>query len=290
MKIAICLLGVVGGSGGIDGRGDMIDPAVSYYSFNKKILEYNQNDIFDTFIHTWSVDYKNRLIEVYNPKAILTEEQDPFDKGELIGYGEKKKGVKYDENYRFRNFSKWNSQYKVLKLKHEYEVKNFFKYDCVFISRLDIWYSTPLVFKDYDLSKLYVFDYHPDLGGRQGHSVDVVFFSNSNMIDGFLINYPNIKKYSHGSAGRNSTAGIHPFDGHKVPFNYITDFAGDNVQHIFNEYHDWALIRKMLGGTRECTKKIQDEYEEYILQQAQRNTPHHKQKIIIGAGKINYEN
>ena len=278
MRVAICLMGVVGGYDGTNGAGEQIHPMISFQSLKDKIIDKNPGCSFDIFIHTWSVEYEDTLKSIYNPTTILTEEQDPFDKGELDGFGRLANGSDECEDYRFRNFSNWNSKYRVLKLKHEYEVKRGFKYDLVFLSRLDIWHSTEIEFYKYDFSKLYIYNWSQPLGpghetkekpdGEEVHlrdrkSVDVTYFSNSTMMDGFLINYPNIKKYSN-----EPSSGIkdwQPVEGHALSYYYTMDFAKENIIHIGHEFDDWALIRRIpVYRSRRCSDKIIKEYNECV--------------------------
>lgn len=254
MKVAVCLSGIVGGSVNRDGGGGLLNPAISHYSYTKRIIEANPNCEFDVFAHTWSTECKDQLIELYDPKIINAEKQRQFN---LDGFGVPGDGSAACEDYRFRNFSNWYSKYASLKLKHEYEAENSFKYDCVMQTRYDVWYATPLIFSDYDLSKLYVFNWAR--GVEPGRSVDVAIFTNSTLMDGFMTHYPNIKKYSQAPFKH------WPFDGHVIPWNYYKDFAGEkNIVHIFKEFQDWVIVRKINhpgGANRKCPQKLVDEYK-----------------------------
>ena len=282
MRIAICTMGIVGGYDGTNGAGAQIHPRLSYESLKKRIFEVNSDYEFDIFIHTWSHEHEETLKDIYNPTTILAEKQDKFGR-RLEGFGRpsgalvpKKKELM--EDYRFRNFSNWNSKYKTLKLKHEYEVEHCFKYDWVFQTRLDIWHSTPIIFDELDSSKLYIYNWSKPLGlghetkkkpdGKEVHlrdrkSVDVTYFSNSTMMDGFLINYPNIKKYSNEPA-----SGIkdwQPVEGHALSYYYTMDFAKGNIKHIGHEFDDWVLIRRIPSYRgRRCSDTIINEYLECI--------------------------
>ena len=281
-RVAICTMGIVGGFGGTNGAGAQIHPRLSYESLKKRIFEVNSDYEFDIFIHTWSHEHEETLKDIYNPTTILAEKQDKFGR-RLEGFGRpsgalvpKKKELM--EDYRFRNFSNWNSKYKTLKLKHEYEVEHCFKYDWVFQTRLDIWHSTPIIFDELDSSKLYIYNWSKPLGlghetkkkpdGKEVHlrdrkSVDVTYFSNSTMMDGFLINYPNIKYYSNEPA-----SGIkdwQPVEGHALSYYYTMDFAKGNIKHIGHEFDDWALIRRIPEYRgRYCSDKIISDYTKCV--------------------------
>ena len=76
MKIALCLFGHVGGKKIKDGTvsGD-IDISRTYNSYKKMIMEGNNVDLF---IHSWSADYKNKIIRLYQPTEYLIEQQKDF--------------------------------------------------------------------------------------------------------------------------------------------------------------------------------------------------------------------
>ena len=75
MKVALCLSGLVGCSKKF-GKGSPIDYRLPYQHFKKNISD-NQIEL-DVFMHSWSVDYKNELIECYKPKDYIFEPQKNF--------------------------------------------------------------------------------------------------------------------------------------------------------------------------------------------------------------------
>ena len=270
MKIAICLMGIVGGAkdnAGKAGQGQAsLDPRISHESFKKQIIKANPGAEIDVFIHTWSVDHEDTLTKLYNPKVILAEEQDPFDKGELYGFGimpRDQTDMEYTETYRFRHYSNWCSKYRSIKLKHDYEKENNMKYDAVLLGRLDMWYGKPIKFKKFDLRKVHVFNWHKDLGHcdhpQENRSVDVTFFGNSDIMNGFVTHFKNIKEYAREPLSPNLKD---PVDGHSIAYNYVRDFAGANgVKHVFFEFEDWALIRKIpTYSHRICDERIIQDY------------------------------
>ena len=54
MKIALCLSGLTGGSGGKDGVGNSLDIDTPYQSVKKYLLDVNDIDVF---IHSWSKEF-----------------------------------------------------------------------------------------------------------------------------------------------------------------------------------------------------------------------------------------
>ena len=78
-------------------------------------------------------------------------------------------------------------------------------------------------------------------------------------MDGFLICYPYIKRYStEPASGRKSWQ---PVEGHALSYYYTKDFADGSIVHIGHEYEDWALIRRIPSYRgRTCTESIINEY------------------------------
>ena len=65
MKIALCLSGLTGGSGGKDGAGNSLDIDIPYQSVKKYLLDVNDIDLF---IHSWSKEFEKELTDLYKPK------------------------------------------------------------------------------------------------------------------------------------------------------------------------------------------------------------------------------
>jgi len=239
MRIAICLSGYVGWQdssylpgNGIQNMSNKIenDPVISFNSLKKHIVDVNENIQFDFFIHSWSVNKSKELKDLYKPLDILVEEQDPFDKGELDDYGLGfKSSMKYDNT--FRSYSRWNSNYRVLNLWKNYELKHNIKYDCVFITRPDMLYYSDLVFKNYVLDTLWIGDWESTKNSRY---MDLLIFSNSDNISGFINEYKNINIYS-----KNVVKPGVPVDSHSLFKDYVHSFANkiDFFWKFGKEYH-----------------------------------------------------
>ena len=141
MKTAICFNGLVGSTGGksSDLQGDPKKCfEISSELYKENILE--QNDV-DIFVHSWSTNMKDKILETYKPKKHLIEEQIIFDVPEH---------VKGEYNRKQGHYSRWYSAKKCLELKSEYENKNNFKYDCVMLARFDLAWQTNLIFEYHD--------------------------------------------------------------------------------------------------------------------------------------------
>ena len=67
-KIALCLYGLIGHEGKF-GRGNIINFKLPY-EFYKKNLSDNDMDIF---IHSWSYQHKEKIVDLYNPVDSIFE-------------------------------------------------------------------------------------------------------------------------------------------------------------------------------------------------------------------------
>ncbi len=249
MRIAISLSGYVGwvnGSYTPTGKKANIDnlieanPKLSYDSIMEKVVRPNTGGV-DFFIHTWNVNRKDELNDLYKPKTIVAEPQDPFDKGEL-----KEFGMKYHSgmrvNNRFRCYSKFNATYRVLKLVREYELKNNFKYDVVLTTRLDVIYNSILNFSDYDLNKLWIGDWHMRGGIRHQNERfnDIIYFSNSDIMNGYVTEYKNINKFSQYNAYRKDL----PTDPHYL-FRLYSEAVAKDIEMFWvqDKNRDYEIVR-----------------------------------------------
>ena len=80
MKIAICFYGLVGSVSDKNGVGRLLDPKIVYDYYKKNI--FNKNDDVDIFIHSYSVETKQKLIDLYNPVDYTIENQVLFPQSE----------------------------------------------------------------------------------------------------------------------------------------------------------------------------------------------------------------
>jgi len=180
MRVAFLLHGKIGGMAGKDGAGGLIDYRFCCDKFYENIIEPNNADVF---LHSWSKEQEDDLMEIYSPKKAVIEKQRGFpinrslpllgDKGNL-------------ESVMSIIKSRFYSSQKVISLKSEYEKENKFKYDFVFISRFDLIWHTPLIFENLDPSYFYVANWsktHHPLTGKIRRFLDLYFASNSQYID-----------------------------------------------------------------------------------------------------------
>ena len=80
MKVAFCLIGIVGAVEGKYGTGCPIDYRIGHYFHKKHIFDNNNVDVF---IHSWSTDFEKGLVDIYKPKEYLIENQIDFKQNNL---------------------------------------------------------------------------------------------------------------------------------------------------------------------------------------------------------------
>jgi hypothetical protein len=76
MKVAICFYGLVGSTTKKYGLGKKLDPTIAYQYYQKNVFK-NLTD-FDVFIHSQSIEKKNKLKKLYKPAAYKIEHQKNF--------------------------------------------------------------------------------------------------------------------------------------------------------------------------------------------------------------------
>ena len=156
MKIAVCLYGLIGGSTGRDGEGELLDPKISYDSYKKNLFKDNE---IDFFIHSWNKDYEKEIIELYSPKKYLFEEQFDFShisyKDYLIDHIDTYRAI--FENYSGnigdklltgiaqRSNSRWLSAKKSINLFKDYCKETGTNYDLVIHLRFDLFFVKELL-------------------------------------------------------------------------------------------------------------------------------------------------
>ena len=219
MKIAILMHGITGATDKF-GTGTNVPVRLSHEHFKKHILDANKEHDVDVFVHSWSTEAKEELLELYSPVDHLIEPQIIFDFEYTVG-DPNRKGNPNDEsglsnradfghyfgtyrgldNIRFHSmFSKWYSAKIANELKCKHEEENGFKYDFVFLARLDLAYIVDITFSEYSKEKLYVIGPdNPPIGYN-----DLWFFSDSKKMDVFcnMFDYiKNIKHFAHKHCG-----------------------------------------------------------------------------------------
>lgn len=132
----------------------------SYNSFNNFFKEIEHKDIF---IHSWSINDKKKILNYYQPKKYIIQnqinfqinlnkikyERNIFNLIKNIEKNSEQDPIELIKNYIFRYKSRWYSQKKSLELMENYSKKMNISYDWVVQLRFD------LVFKKfYDFNSL----------------------------------------------------------------------------------------------------------------------------------------
>jgi hypothetical protein len=238
-KVAICLKGAVSKIGGSKERfyykndlyreGDYIDYLSVANSIIKHIVTPNKNYDFDFFLHSWNLDLKNNLLEVYNPKKFLFEDNSLYN--DIIS-------SIINNPKDFGGVSGGLSLKKSIELKDMYEIEIGIKYDIVIIYRYDVLLWTDMILDDYNINEsIYV------NGWDGSKSADFHFVMSSENSNKFKYLYDSIYLYKN----------YHRF--HSWIKNYIINIikcnlkedyiiAGKNQEHVrvINNDHQLSKI------------------------------------------------
>ena len=262
MKIALCFYGLIGSKTNKNGIGENLDPKIAYNYYKKNIINVNKN--VDIFVHSWSIEAKNKILQLYKPKKYIIEEQIDFSysknhpkkfgnfrnrfKYKLLKFFKRNKYeklIKKKNKKLFRAYSRWYSNKKVIDLKIEYEKENNFKYDMVMVTRLDIGFFKKLNFKNFDNNFFYVSHrndaptrYNNYVANYENHQLgisfqDLWFFSNDENIDNFGKLFDNIEEYD-----------VSP---HSSSLQHVYKFIGNQkVKFVLYRWFDYELIRRKI--------------------------------------------
>ena len=137
-RIAVCLYGSLGYKQTLFGQTNQnqtpLDIEEPIDSLLTNVIIPNNAD---TFIHSWSIDRKKRLVEKLNPKLTIFENHKQFAKDI--------NSIKNSVRSRFYSQQKSNS------LKKEFEKNNQFIYDVVLHTRMDLmWFNKLSLNKNID--------------------------------------------------------------------------------------------------------------------------------------------
>jgi hypothetical protein len=157
----------------------------------------NQYENIDSFVHSWSIEKKEKIIKEYNPTEYDIEEQKIFNIPEDIKNTKNKNNNTNNEKckqvYKMCwvevMFSMFYSIKKVLNLMNQYEKNNKIEYDIVILSLMDIIWLKPFTINKIDDRTAI---YNPIWGKKNYHSIK----NNYKMVKGDLIigNSNNIYK------------------------------------------------------------------------------------------------
>ena len=224
MKIAFCLVGVVGAMEAKHGQGTPVDYRIGHHFHNKHIFEPNKEHDIDVFIHSWSTDFKDELVDIYKPKKYIIENQIDFNQPSL----------------RLNSIaSRWYSTAMSVQLKKVYEEENNFKYDIVMLYRFDHIFQTDLKFSKFEPEYFYT-SHRDDCTENlckcdiECRYYDAWFFSNSHYMDSFSELYNSWEEYNI----KNPHA--------ECVHHLYTLGLKDKIRHILSEKIDHFTIRSRI--------------------------------------------
>lgn len=160
MRIALCLYGVVGGATGkadfAEGSKDVLK--LGHEKYKSALLDHYDVDIY---LHTWSNEFKEEILELYKPKGHLIEEQEVFDIPPHV-LGDDPEQPKRRQGC----YSRWRSTQKVLGLKSSSQEQ----YDFTLLSRYDVGFENKIDFASLDKDSLYLANWW---GAKYGDISDI---------------------------------------------------------------------------------------------------------------------
>ena len=242
IRSAICLYGIVGGTEGKDGLGGNIPFEECYKTYKTHIIDVNKADIF---IHSWSVEVQDELLELYKPKKYQFQEQIPF-KYNVVVKKPKLRAMHKDQG--FRSLSKWYSLKRSVELKMEYEQEQGFEYDYIMLTRFDTLFFVNLDFSKLDKKYLWVPNFntpdglgeHPKIKPNRvnrsetGYGLsDMWYLANSKIINEFTKIYGGVKSNKY------------RISQHKAAWDCFLDLGYKRkfIKYILYRHYDFELYR-----------------------------------------------
>ena len=200
MKIALCLTGYVGSLEKFNHQNSSeqihIGEAFEYYKKNV-IQDYD----VDIFIHSWDINRKEEILEIYKPCSHIIEPQkEQFKIDHTLFEGMQRDIV-------FGCQSQKYSRMKAIELKKKYEKENNFEYDFVFLSRFDIAFMKPFNYDELDNANTYCPD---SIRGEQIQ--DFYYLTNSKKMNVIGEFYNHMEECGLGKGN---------FDIHNIEWNYF---------------------------------------------------------------------
>jgi len=157
-RIAICLYGV---SKSVSSRS--VDWRKSFFSFEKIFNNPGDNIEADVFIHTWSTQEKDNLIESFSPKKVSVEKSifPNYEIPEIVRRLNYPDSHGYDIQTKIQTiYSRWDSEGKSVALKQKYEKEQNFKYDFVLSCRFDLVFHRFFPLHLLEKDKFYISNWH----------------------------------------------------------------------------------------------------------------------------------
>ena len=207
MRVAVCFYGLVGSAQKKFGKGASLDPKLAHKFYKKNVFKYIKN--YDVFIHSQSIEYIEDLKNLYSPKLYCIERKKFFFfkiitnlKFIRILFFSIFKFSKLKQRFLrgLNGYSRWYSTKKVIELKKKYERENNFKYDLVFLTRLDLAFITSFYFNKID-GKFLTVPNHNDVPTPRNNYMQKVQLNNKTYEKGisdfwFISASDNIDKFA----------------------------------------------------------------------------------------------
>ena len=229
MKIAILMHGLAGSTNKY-GTGVPTDLAKALEHFEKNVRLPNKGHDIDVYMHSWSTEHEQFLVDSYEPIDRLFEEQIHFDFEYIVGdpnlpmnEGKTENGIfKGVENIRFHSlFSRWYSA----KITNDLMNRSGKSYDAVMLTRFDLAYLEPIYFEKIDLQKLTIV---PPISNHGIH--DLFFISNQKMINTMSEMFDfttRIKHFAHWGMHSHYLSAVWVKD--KIGFENVTFFGSQRL-------------------------------------------------------------
>ena len=242
MKIAICLHGLHPDESWKDVKKQK-DKCLYY--LNKNIININNINNCDIFLHSFSKNKENELL-MYQPKDKIIETDYNFDKNNEIDYMEK---TYYSSTKNIYGISHVRNVYyyyygikKCVQLMSDYEKKYNFQYDFVMTFRIDCCFIRPLDFNLLEKNKFYSSNWGKDNfhGKKNNNHLGYWFISNSDLIKKLSTLYDNlynyIEKYKFKYISAHELYGIHIDTFCNEIIYKFNDIDGNPIDHDLQRY------------------------------------------------------
>lgn len=262
MRIAFCLYGMIGSNYGDGLKKQNLNPSIAAEYYKKNIINYNKKNKVDVFIHSWSYDYKEKLIKLYKPKECIFEKQKKYNsdlmnkiskkrfsykdylKDLLMKFFSKKKYHQRVERIKiatYQGLSRWYSSKKSIELAEKYSKKKNLKYDFIMVSRFDVAFYKPILFDKYDPDKFWVSHWNDTPTSKikkslkknnvniGTHLMDLWFFSNQTNMINFAKLFDRAENYH--------------YSPHISSLEHI-NFLKLDISYTMYKWFDYDLIRR----------------------------------------------
>jgi len=224
-KNAICLIGGISTS--YNSHNSLIEThnLIDYHAVarvNKKFI-FNHNSNIDVFIHCWTPSAEADMVQLYNPKSYLFEDNAIYntvlrnkcwnkDDLRLRGRGQ----------FEFNRASFFLSIKKCLTLMHEYKSTTNTSYDKVMIYRPDVVINKPLILSDFPVGENLVL-----CNNGKSHPGDFHYVMDENTSYKFSTLYDNIE------VGRKFQPSSDIIDIRSMPLD-IAKYIGIEIRQLSN--------------------------------------------------------